>query len=294
MVLLTLLLEAGFMKANNNLDQFYTKKESALKCIQFFEKKVGKLTTFKHIIEPSAGSGNILELLPSYSIGLDLDPANNKVLQQDYLKYSPTALKAPILVFGNPPFGKNCSLAIKFFNHSAGFAKYVAFIVPRTFRKISVKNRLSLNFHLLDEMILPLDSFHTPDGESYSVPTTFQIWERKEEKREKIKKVKHICKDWDWTDDKTIATHAIRRVGAKAGQIYINPANTSEPSHYYIIANKPDIENKWKQVYCQYWDIEINLNPKWDVAGNPSLSKDEIAYYYSLYKRTKKVKKRAT
>lgn len=273
------------MRSVNNLDQFYTKKEIAQTCISFFENKIGNLLTFSNIIEPSAGCGNILELLPDYSVGIDLAPANNKIVCQDYLTYKPKSLDNEILVIGNPPFGKNSSLAIKFFNHSAEFAKYISFIVPRTFRKVSVTNRLNYNFHLLDELILPLDSFHTPDGTSYSVPTTFQIWCKKQQRREKVKKVNIKPQDWDWTDDKNKATHAIRRVGAKAGQIYTNPATTSNPSHYYIISKHSNLENIWKQTYSKYWNSEIELNPKWDVAGNPSLSKDEIIYYYDCCKR---------
>ena len=37
-----------------------------------------------------------------------------------------------------PPFGKVSSLAIRFFNKCAQFSDVIAFIIPRTFNKVSV------------------------------------------------------------------------------------------------------------------------------------------------------------
>ena len=40
-----------------------------------------------------------------------------------------------ILIVGNPPYGKNCSTAINFFNHAVTISDFIAFIIPKTFRK---------------------------------------------------------------------------------------------------------------------------------------------------------------
>jgi len=84
------------------------------------------------------------------------------------------------LVIGNPPFGRVSSLAIKFFNYSATWANVIAFIIPRTFRKISVQNKLDNMFHLVyDEEISNNPCCFSPQ---MMVKCCFQIWEKKNKK----------------------------------------------------------------------------------------------------------------
>ena len=84
--------------------------------------------------------------------------SNNEALRASGIKYQDfgDVVSAACLAhdLGNPPFGKNCSLAIKFFNKAAEFADLIAFIIPRTFKRISIQNKLNLNF----SFILFLDS----------------------------------------------------------------------------------------------------------------------------------------
>lgn len=265
----------------SGLDQYYTKQNVAKFCVEKFSELVQDVNNYENVIEPSAGCGNILQFLPKNTIALDLEPKLDSIQYGDYLQFNPNLKNGKVLVFGNPPYGKNSNLAISFFNHSAKFADIIAFIVPRTFRKAAVVNRLDNKFHLINEIVLPIDSFVTPDNKSYNVPTTFQIWQKKDSNRER-KKLSSILHDWVWTKDKNLATHAIRRVGGKAGFIYTNPKETSSPSHYYIISSVDNIVNNWNKVYNKFWKQETDLNCKWDVAGNPSLTMDEMAHYYNL------------
>jgi hypothetical protein len=265
----------------SGLDQYYTKQNVAKFCVEKFNELVENINDYGNVIEPSAGCGNILQYLPNHTVALDLEPKSDNIQYGDYLLFQPNLKSGKVLVFGNPPYGKNSNLAISFFNHSATFADTIAFIVPRTFRKPAVINRLNKKFHLINEIVLPIDSFITPDNKSYSVPTTFQIWQKKNINREQIT-LSSILHDWVWTKDKNLATHAIRRVGGKAGYIYSNPKETSEPSHYYIISNVENISDNWNKVYQHFWKEENELNPKWDVAGNPSLTMGEMTYYYNL------------
>ena len=76
-------------------------------------------------------------------------------LKQDFFDYFPPSNKTNILVIGNPPFGRVSSLAIKFFNYSAKWANVIAFIIPRTFRKTSIQNKLNNNFHLIYDEEIP-------------------------------------------------------------------------------------------------------------------------------------------
>src|SRR5690606_23598370 len=117
-----------------SLDKFYTKSDIARQCVEDFEKwtKIDLATTTTDIIEPSAGAGAFLDFLPVRTLAYDLAPEDARIATQDFLalKRRPSA---SAIVIGNPPFGKSCNLAVKFFNHSATFASYIAFIVPRTF-----------------------------------------------------------------------------------------------------------------------------------------------------------------
>ena len=170
----------------NGLDQFYTNVDVVEKCLEGIS-----FDDYDVVLEPSAGSGSFLNLLPKGKReGLDLEPAHDEVDRQDFFGFAPVGGKKYYVV-GNPPFGKNSSLAVKFFNKSAEFADKIAFIVPRTFRKEELQNKLDLNFHLVREESLPEKSFHTPLGEAYKVPCIFQVWEKrgKDSKREKVERL---------------------------------------------------------------------------------------------------------
>ena len=129
------------------LDQFYTKPEVVDRVLSLIN-----CSLFDYVVEPSAGAGDFLRRLPKDTrVGIDLEPADPEIEQGDFFDFKPATTKN-VLTIGNPPFGKNSSLAVKFFNHAASFSDCIAFIVPRTFRKPSIINRLHQNFHLIEEL----------------------------------------------------------------------------------------------------------------------------------------------
>jgi predicted RNA methylase len=270
---------------HQKLDQFYTNPSVARECLEDIVQEIGPLADWSLIVEPSAGSGSFLNLLPRGTIAIDLDPSASEIIRADYLTWEPLTPPRDCLVVGNPPFGKNSSLAIEFFNRSARFADTIAFILPRTFRKASVINRLHKGFHLVHERILPLDSFHTPQGTPRAVPTCFQIWRRAEHPREPRTKGPCTHPDWSWLESPIGATHAIRRVGVAAGKLIQNQIGISPASHFFIEAHIPHLDAVWKDVWEVCWRQEGALNAKWDVAGNPSLTKEEIVFYYTQVTR---------
>jgi len=247
------------------------------------------------IVEPSAGCGSFLDLLPTdKTIGIDLDPADpldTRIIKHDYLKIDTKRdlTGEKILVIGNPPFGNLSSLAVNFFNKSAEYATVIAFIVPRTFRKPDLVKRLNENFHLVEEEILPEESYFLRDGTSYKgVPTVFQIWEARTEKRKVVELEDKEPLDWEWVKTPKDATHAIRRVGGLAGKILDISDSISKPPNYFIKSNKMDIKERFKRVYDEYWKNENKaLNAKWDTAGIPSLSQKEICHYYNSFFKQK-------
>lgn len=169
---------------NVDLDQFFTKKETAQYC---YEKLLSYLKS-KNInisdclfIEPSAGSGSFFDLLPEESrIGLDICPMNKNIQKQEFLSWTPPKTDKKIVVIGNPPFGYRSWLALLFMQKASEFADYIAFILPMAFQsegKGCPKNRVK-NMKIVSSEILPKDSFITPDKKEYKINSLFQIWEK--------------------------------------------------------------------------------------------------------------------
>ena len=85
---------------------------------------------------------------------MDIDPKSKEIIKIDYFDFQPQKHKTYTVV-GNPPFGKISNLAIQFFNKSCEFSQIIAFILPRTFKRKSIQNKLNLNFHLIYNHDLP-------------------------------------------------------------------------------------------------------------------------------------------
>jgi hypothetical protein len=156
-------------------DQFFTPGTVAESCWNTFKEKVS--SDGYTFIEPSAGDGSFLKLLPEGSIGLDIEPRAPAILKQDYLSWQPPPGK--YIVIGNPPFGLRGHLALKFINHSAGFADYVAFILPQLFEsdgKGSPRKRVE-GYNLLHSEKLST-MFYTPEDAQVEVNGVFQIWSK--------------------------------------------------------------------------------------------------------------------
>lgn len=251
-----------------NLDQFYTNPVYA----QHFLDKIDSLvdrSQFDCELEPSAGSGSFYNLMDQTKrVGLDLEPKAAGIVQTDFFEWDWPKDKS-VITIGNPPFGKNASLAVKFFNHAAKFSDVIAFIVPRTFRKASITNRLNLKFHCIYDETVPDMSFIF-DDEPYDVWCCAQIWVRKEQKREKIEILKLAdFKQWFSIVDPKDADFSVQRVGGGAGTIRTeNFRNYSALSNYFIKAKDPRVLEAFRQI-----DFDT---VKYNTAGNPSVSPSEL------------------
>ena len=249
------------------LDQFYTNSDVVDSCISTID-----FDDYDIIIEPSAGDGAFYNKITGEKIGIDLEPRMDGLIQQNYLEFDRFIFTdKKILVIGNPPFGKNSSLALKFFNHSAIFADTIAFILPRTFRKVSVINRLSEKFNLVLENKLPKNSFHLPDGKVYDVPCVWQVWKLGTIRSKIQTKTKH--KDFEFVENKSDANFVVQRVGAGAGNTHKN-FTKAKASHYWIKGN----DNVYQIMQKMNWDYDDS--PKYDTAGNPSITKDDLIKKY--------------
>ena len=173
-----------------------------------------------------------------------------------------------ILVCGNPPFGQQNTLAIEFFNEAAKFCNTIAFILPLSFKKDSVQNRLNLNFHLEKEIILGNCEFLLKNEDIIKVPSVFQVWQNKNNQRAPIK-LKTTTKLFDFVD-KAQADFRIQRVGGNAGKASFDL--TKSASSNYFIKNNSNISNEEFVNLInelKYPTIEFTVGPK-------SLSKGEL------------------
>jgi len=266
------------MNKSKELDQFYTNEEVAIECYEEI-KKIIKIESY-FLLEPSAGTGSFSNLFHKNSLALDLDPKNIGIEKSDFLKFNNKTLKEKkVITIGNPPFGKNSSLAIKFFNKSSEFSEFVCFIVPKTFKKDSVINKLNQNMFLIKEKEIKEESFIF-EGKKYKVPCVFQIWKKEKEKRKKIK-ILTKSKYFDFST-KENCDFAIRRVGGLAGKVIEDFEKYSKNSHYYIKSNKyfskQELLNKLNKLYDKFQKTSFNS------AGNPSLSKNELIKIFENYK----------
>lgn len=250
------------------LDQFYTNPTYA----QTFLNKISQtvdLTSYDHLLEPSAGNGSFYNLLdPVKRIGLDLEPKAPGIIHTNFFDWS-WPMGKRIATIGNPPFGKNASLAVKFFNRAAKFSDVIAFIIPRTFRKASIINRLHDKFHLIYDETVPPGSFIFNDN-PYDVWCCAQIWVKKEEKRTTIPTLKiSQIKEWFEIVAPDQSDFAVQRVGGRAGQIRTQDYKTFSPlSNFFIKAHKPEVLDIFKQINFE--------TVKFNTAGNPSVSPSEM------------------
>lgn len=172
------------MKRQVDKEQFFTPPHVAESCVALARSTVdfGK---FDVIVEPSAGLGTFLDLLPvERRIGIDIDPQRSDLIAADFLGWHPQKDAGPTLVIGNPPFGQRGALAVAFIRHACSFADTVAFILPRSFRKYTFQNRIPREFHL--QASLDCDEFVTAEGSVVNVKTVFQVWTKQEQLRELV------------------------------------------------------------------------------------------------------------
>jgi hypothetical protein len=222
----------------NTKDQFYTNESVAKSCIQRIINLL-PVTSDYLWVEPSAGNGAFLHNIPPsfQKVGVDLEPKAKDIIKQDYLEWSPPS-NTDIIVFGNPPFGRQSSLAKAFISKSCKFAKIIAFILPKSFTKPSMFNAFDLKFHLIQSAELEKDSF-VINGSKHDVPCVFQIWQKSETDRKIEEKINpHRFEYVKPTEKYHIA---FRRVGGRAGKCYGKDGKEYNAQCHYFIKLNDDV-----------------------------------------------------
>lgn len=266
--------------SSRELDQFYTHPDVAAACMGHVRDKV--VGDFSLWIEPSAGTGAFLDLLPYPRMGLDLDKERRHPEIEpgiDFLEWREwRQLPKPVVTVGNPPFGRNASLALKFMNKAMLFSDHVCMILPRTFEKEAMQAKIDKRFKLVETYaIAPFSFVH--EGKPYDVPCCFQIWSRLPEgvhREDDDRYLKHS--GFSFVENHEEAHFAFQRVGAKAGHVSEEGLGKSWKSHYFLRANDvTDIKSRKLMAILRSIDwTEVRAR----TAGNPSIGKAELVKAY--------------
>ena len=261
----------------NTIDKYYTKDIVVELCLNLVKKYI-QINSHDLIIEPSAGNGSFITGIKSIISNFkfyDIEPDNDEIIKQDYLLYDYSIIKetfSKIHIIGNPPFGRQSSLAIKFIKKSCEFCDSVSFILPKSFKKDSLKKTFPLNFHLIFEIDLPDKSFLV-DGLEHNVETIFQIWEKKTTNRHVNKKLEPV--NFIFVKKTENPDISFRRVGVNAGSINKIIDEKSIQSHYFIkFTNGKSITDNMKKLSTITYDFNNTVGPK-------SISKQELIFKFN-------------
>jgi len=252
----------------NTIDKFYTKPVIVGDCIELIKAHLS-IAKDNLVIEPSAGNGSFIEEIKKLSdhwLFFDIEPENSQITKQDFLELDCNMKYENIHIIGNPPFGHNSSLAIKFIKKSCSFAKSISFILPKSFKKDSMKKYFTRNFHLVCETDLPENSFFVNNIEC-DVPCVFQIWKYSDELRKDTVAKKPTQFTFVKKEDQPDIS--FRRVGINAGTIS-KDVNKSYQSHYFIkFTNDKTIDENLDLLKNVYFSHNNTVGPK-------SISKQEL------------------
>ena len=257
----------------NTIDKYYTKPHIVEQCINLAIEHL-KIISEDFIIEPSAGNGsfiNEIKNITSNYIFYDLEPEHSEIIKQDYLLFDyPTNIQnnyKKIHVIGNPPFGRQSSLAIQFIKKSCQFCNSISFILPKSFKKDSMQKSFPINYHLIVQYDIPDNSFLV-DNKEHNVPCVFQIWEKKNFNR--IIPPKLTPSNYSFVKKNEEPDFAFRRVGVNAGHISKDVLDKSEQSHYFIKFDEKISDELYSQLSTIQFDCKNNT------VGPKSISKQEL------------------
>lgn len=165
------------------LNQFYTKDEIALQCLNLALETLSKLNSLDNalFLETSAGAGAFIRALKQKNISnflaYDIDPKADYIKKKNFLNDDFSFLKnhQNIITIGNPPYAKKAKVAIEFINKAFEYSNTICFILPVQFNKFSAQKQINSKAKLIFNQLLPNNSFTFKDKE-YSIRTAFQIW----------------------------------------------------------------------------------------------------------------------
>lgn len=256
----------------NTIDKYYTKSSISELCLTQFKHNI-TIDSEDLLIEPSAGNGSFIagiKQITNNFIFFDIYPEHDDISKQDFLVFDHNNIKnkyKKIHAIGNPPFGRQSSTAIKFIKKCSEFCDSISFILPKSFKKETLKKSFPLNYHLIYEIDLPEKSFLLENKE-HNVPCIFQIWQKMDTNRIICEKIEPI--NFTFVDKTQNPDISFRRVGVNAGAIDKNIQEKSIQSHYFIkFTNNKSIDENIQCLSAITYDFNNTVGPK-------SISKQEL------------------
>jgi predicted RNA methylase len=170
-------------------EQYYTPGNLASELVSVVARLVPDFAS-RTVLEPAGGTGAFVDAataLGAKVVSYDIEPLHVSVQRFDFLEAELRLSNA--VTISNPPFGRNNSLSIPFFNRAADHSEYIAFIVPRSWRKWSVINRLDPRFHLISDQDIVVDYVDASGkrlSEKKILATCFQVYQRRDSLRPKV------------------------------------------------------------------------------------------------------------
>lgn len=265
-------------------EQYYTPSDLAIELVEIVDQTIG--LSGKTLLEPAGGTGAFISAAENFGIkevvSFDIEPLHPKVQKGDFLQAKLSISDA--ITISNPPFGRNNALSIPFFNRAAEVSNAICFIVPRSWRKWSVTNRLNLNFDLVFDQDLKID-YVSASGEEISgknrLATCFQIWKRIQVPRSKV-----IIRDMGIVSRTipSLADVSLTTFGYGCGKVKTNFAREANTTQLFLKLNHPRaLEALEKVDYSRFYRNtaytealslqEINFLLNEYLFGNPMIEK---------------------
>lgn len=250
-------------------EQFYTPEDVAKHCVLVLDNYHLSDT----YLEPAGGTGAFIKALhPRHVVSYDIEPKYNSIIQADFLATDISHLKG-VTTITNPPFGRNHSLSVPFFNKCAEVSDYIGFIIPKSWRKWSVLNRLDTNFHLIHDEELKVNY---TGGINTKLKTVFQIYERRDYQREII-----TVKDYGYikkVKDPALADVALTIFGRGCGTVRTEFESKPKTTQMYLKITQPWVVDALRSLdYAKFYN---------NVAFTEALSIHEINYLLNAYTRS--------
>lgn len=234
-------------------DKYYTPPDLAEYVVEKTKEIIGE-DNITEYIEPSAGAGVFLDYLDKPYLAYDIEPEDDRVVKQDFLKLKIEYKKGRCII-GNPPYGSRMYLAQKFFKKSIILSDYISFILPIS----QYNNTNSLyEFNLIHSEDLGLKEYS-----DRILHCCFNIYKRpikelNKRPQSKLKDITIVRQDSKKYDDVNYDVRMCYWGDGTAGKILDNEDDRYSGEYKIIIHNKK-LKDQVKHILINYdWKKHID------------------------------------
>ena len=265
-------------------EQFYTPPVTALEVVTTVSEFLQSPKS-QPWLEPSAGTGAFIEALRKSGFteitATDIEPHHEAITKVDFLTWQ--SKQKNFVTIGNPPFGRNNALSVPFFNHAANFSNAIAFIVPRSWRKWSVTNRLDMRFHKVLDQDLSINYLDALGNDKYRgahLQTCLQIWRLGSQPRTRV-----VVNDNGFVSraKPADADIAMRAFGYGCGRIETNFPRVANTTMLFLKVNDKRVLPALKKIDFTHYSRNVSYTQALGLAEiNHALNKQLLGHYDTL------------